>query len=186
MLDLVGWRDIVELWPKFVSGYIEGALEMVVGEDMKRNPLGLRPGGVPVIHQIELLRSELYILSTQNQDESTIEGNIAVLENSNEEMEIQEERLINHVVPVAGDQITTDRQRSAQVLRVRDIPKKRLRYVSQWNGELHVTMSLQQLVMITNTGHKDGREPASLARFIILLGRDKLGGEWPEFHACHK
>ncbi|KAF8454856.1 hypothetical protein BDZ91DRAFT_747059 [Kalaharituber pfeilii] len=162
---VIGYRDMVELWPQFVAGYITQK------ENMARNELKLKPMEVPEIYQMDHLRSEIYVLSTQDQEEGTIEGNIALME---------------RVVPYGGDQLTTNRQRSAQQLRVRDLIHRRLKYISQWNGELHITMCLQQLIMGINMGEKGGREPASLARMILVLGREKLGGEKPEFHACHR
>ncbi|KAF8438218.1 hypothetical protein BDZ91DRAFT_756177 [Kalaharituber pfeilii] len=146
---VIGYRDIVELWPQFVAGYITQSLQGVAEENMARNELKLKPMEVPEIYQMDHLRSEIYVLSTQDQEEGTIEGNIAQL-------------------------------------RVRDLIHRRLKYISQWNSELHIIMCLQQLIMGINMGEKGGHELASLARMILVLGREKLGGEKPEFHAYHR
>jgi hypothetical protein len=89
---------------------------------------GIGPIEMPQLYKVPPGATEMHTMATLQIDESTIDGNIAVLESLVTDqlgMTLQE-LAENRFIPVLGDQMTVSRITSAQFLRIRDVKEHRL------------------------------------------------------------
>jgi hypothetical protein len=176
---------LAEYWPKVARGIICNVLRKHYETEIKES--GEDGYDVPVLHQLEPIRSEVRTLATMKLDESTIEGNIEVLHNIVEQqLGYSLDELVDKVIPVSGDQMTLMRIASAQKLRVRDFDKFRLLWARTQTGLLHLRMAAIHMVYLAHWGRKDGRDPASLAKFAKQLGRTKVDEKTVDLNASHE
>ena len=190
-IDIQSPIAIAHYWPQAVRGHIMRILRTYFGnsidQNRERKKLSPREPSVPAIHCMEVKRSEVFSLPLLDLDESTVEGNAAILEEVVEKhLGVDLEALIGRSVPVAGDQMTTSRQRTAKWLRVRDLPKHQLKWVLPFNGFLHIAFAMCDGVKRAHFGRADGRDQTSLSHFSQLLGRTKVHGTNANFNASHR
>jgi hypothetical protein len=149
---------------------------------------GIGPIQMPVLYKVPQGATDMETLATLQIDESTIDGNIAVLETLvTKQLGLTLDELAEgRMAPVSGDQMTVSRVASAQFLRVRDVEEHRLLWARTLAGMLHTRMALIHAIYLSHPGRPDGRDPASLSKFVKLLGRTKVKEKCPDLNASHE
>jgi hypothetical protein len=84
--------------------------------------VGIGPIQMPVLFKVPPGKSDMHTLATLQIDESTIDGNLAVMESlATDQLGMTLEELAEgRMIPVSGDQMTVARIQSGQFLRIRD------------------------------------------------------------------
>jgi hypothetical protein len=133
---------------------------------------------------IEPHRSDIYTFPVMDLDETTIDGTAKILEAIGRDIDIGLDQLVDRHVDINGDNLTNRNIRSLKELRVRDETAARMEFASVKSGLLHVLMAQVDSVFRCHMGRADGRDPGSLARFISVLGRTRVGPKIQDFNAC--
>jgi hypothetical protein len=143
---------------------------------------------MPHVYRVPKGASDMHTLATLQLDESTIDGNIAVLDAlAKEQLGMTLEELADgRIIPVSGDQMTVARINSAQFLRIRDFKEHRMLWAKTLAGMLHTRMAMIHAIYLSHPGRPDGRDPASLSKFVKLLGRTKIKEKCPDLNASHE
>jgi hypothetical protein len=105
---------------------------------------GIAPNAMPQLYKVPSGASDMHTLATLEIDESTIDGNLAVLEAlESDQLGLTLEELADgrRLIPVSGDQMTVARINSGQFLRIRDFPEHRMLWAKTLAGMPHVPMS---------------------------------------------
>ncbi|KAG9310626.1 hypothetical protein JVU11DRAFT_9194 [Chiua virens] len=127
-------------------------------------------------------RTKQYPLRTSTIDESSITGNIAVINDVYvNQLKMTHEQLADLAIPSINDQATNARIRGAKALRTKDInPFTRLQIIQLCFGLFHLCMNLIWALLHVHRGsiHQVG----SLFYFFALLDRTRLGCEHPDYH----
>jgi hypothetical protein len=157
--------------------------EMKLSEDEAK----IAPIPMPHLYKVPPGASDLHTLATLELDESTIDGNLAVLEAlATGQLGLALDELAeNRTIPVSGDQMTVARIISGQFLRTRDLQEHRMLWAKTLSGMLHTRMAIIHAIYLSHTGRPDGRDPASLSKFVKLLGRTKIREGCPNLNASH-
>jgi hypothetical protein len=158
--------------------------EMKISED----EAGIGPMEMPELYKVPPGKSDMQTLATLQIDESTIDGNLAVMESlATDQLGMTLEELAEgRMIPVSGDQMTVARIQSGQFLRIRDFKEHRMLWAKTLAGMLHTRMALIHAVYLSHPGKPDGRDPASLSKFVKLLGRTKIKDKCPNLNASHE
>lgn len=177
-----------EYFPEAARGHIMDIYRSYFADKLDQNPLKLtkKKPQIPTVHRLPAKKTPIFTLPTLDLDESTLTGNIEILEEIAEDVGASLSSLIGRSVPVAGDQMTTNRIRSAVYQKFRDCPEHNLAWVVPWNGWLHVAFAAADALKRCHLGRSDRLEPASLRRFVELLGRSGLLIPKPDFNALHR
>jgi hypothetical protein len=155
--------------------------EMKTSDENRTAPIGL-----PRVFMIPPTCSDIRTLATMQIDESSIEGNLEVLRAvAEEQFGLTLEQLNDRVIPVSGDQLTVVRITSAQQLRVRDVKEYRMEWAQTVPGLLHTRMAMIHMIYLAHMGRPDGRDPASLWKFVKMLGRTEITAKCPNLNAAH-
>ncbi|KAF9342950.1 hypothetical protein BGX26_006523, partial [Mortierella sp. AD094] len=137
---------------------------------------------VPEINPLPVDTTTTYPLPAQKIDESTLEGNLAILESVREALGLPQSWFDEVKVIVAGDQLTIARLRSLIELRKHDVDSyHKLEWVVPMIQLFHVQMLLGGTILRTHYGSM--KTPGSLAYSSSLLGRKRIQPEKPDFHA---
>jgi hypothetical protein len=96
-----------------------------------------------------------------------------------------EELADNRTIPASGDQMTVARIISGQFLRIRDFKEHRMMWTKTLSRMLHTRMAIIHAIYLSHNGRPDGRDPASLSKFVKLLGRTKIREGCPNLKASH-
>jgi hypothetical protein len=149
---------------------------------------GIAPFEMPVLYKVPPGKSDMQTLATLQIDESTIDGNLAVLESlATDQLGMTLEELAEgRMIPVSGDQMTIARITSGQFLRIRDFKEHRMTWAKTLAGMLHTRMAMIHAIYLSHPGRPDGRDPASLSKFVKLLGRTKIKEKCPNLNASHE
>jgi hypothetical protein len=149
---------------------------------------GIAPFEMPVLYKVPPGKSDMQTLATLQIDESTIDGNLAVLESlATDQLGMTLEELAEgRMIPVSGDQMTVARITSGQFLRIRDFKEHRMTWAKTLAGMLHTRMAMIHAIYLSHPGRPDGRDPASLSKFVKLLGRTKIKEKCPNLNASHE
>jgi hypothetical protein len=119
-------------------------------------------------------------------DESSIEGNLEVLRVvAEKQFGLTLEQLNDRIIPVSGDQLTVVRINSGQHLRIRDEKEYRMEWAQTVPGLLHTRMAIIHMIFLAHMGRPDGRDPASLWKFVRMLGRTEITAKCPNLNAAH-
>jgi len=117
---------------------------------------------------------------------SSIDGNLEVLQVvAEQQFGLTLEQLNERVIPVSGDQLTVVRIASGQQLRVQDQKEYRMEWARTVPGLLHTRMAMIHMIYLTHMGSSDGRDPASLWKFVKMLGRTEISAKCPNLNAAH-
>jgi hypothetical protein len=133
---------------------------------------------------IEPHASDTYTFPVMDLDETTIDGTARILEAIARDVDVELGELVNRHVDINGDNLTNRNIRALQDLRVRDDTAHRMEFASVKPGLLHVLMAVVDCAFRCHMGRPDGRDPGSLARFISVLGRTRVGPKVQDFNAC--
>lgn len=187
-LEMLSFVETQEYFPGAVRGHVMDIIRSYFAESLDQNPLKLtgKEPKIPVVYKLQAKKTPIFTLPTLDLDEATLTGNIDILEEMAEDVGAPVPRLVGRSVPVAGDQMTTNRIRSAIYQKFRDCPEHNLAWVVPWNGWLHVAFAAADALKRCHLGRSDGLEPASLRRFVVLLGRSNLLIPKPDFNALHR
>ena len=127
--------------------------------------------------------TQQFPLRTSTIDESSISGNIAVVNDVyTNQLKMVHEELADQAVHSLNDQSTNARIRGAKALRTKDVnPFTRLQFLHLGFGLFHLTVNLIWALLHIHRGsiHKIG----SLSYFFAVLDRTRLGCEHPDYHA---
>ena len=127
-------------------------------------------------------RTKQYALRTSTIDESSITGNIAVINDVYiNQLQMTHAQLSELVIPSINDQSTNARIRGAKALRIKDVnPFTRIQNLQLGFGLFHLCMNLIWALLHVHRGsiHQVG----SLSYFFALLDRVRLGCEHPDYH----
>jgi hypothetical protein len=149
---------------------------------------GISPFDMPELYKVAPGRSDIQTLATLQIDESTIDGNLAVLESlATDQLGMTLEELAEgRMIPVSGDQMTVARISSGQFLRIRDFKEHQMLWAKTLAGMLHTRMAMIHAIYLSHPGRRDGRDPASLSKFVKLLGRTKIKEKCLNLNASHE
>ncbi|KAF9974798.1 hypothetical protein BGZ75_000697, partial [Mortierella antarctica] len=150
-------------------------------------PEGSAAFAIPVtpIKKLSVEKTSLFPLQTMRLDESTIAGNLAVLERITQVgLQLPKKWFADPKnTIVAGDQMTVSRLLTLKIHRIVDTdPYHSLAWVHPTLQLFHLSMNLCGTIFRTHFGTP--RFPGSLASIIILLGRKRLSKEKQEFKAA--
>ena len=123
-----------------------------------------------------------YPLRTSTLDESSVLGNIAVVNDVYiNQLKLTHEQLVDQAVPSINDQSTNARIWSAKALRTKDInPFTQLQFLQLGFGLFHLCMNLIWALLHVHRGSI--QQVGSLSYFFSLLDRSQLGCEHPDYH----
>jgi hypothetical protein len=177
-------------WAPIAKALMCRVLKRFFPTEMKQSEedAGMAPNTIPHFYRISSGASDMYTLATLDIDEGTIDGNLSVLETlATEQLGLTLEELADRrLIPISGDQMTVARIVSGQFLRIRDFPEHRMLWAKTLSGMLHTRMALIHAIDLSHPGRPDGRDPASLFRFVKLLGRTKIKEGCPDLNASHE
>ncbi|KIJ57647.1 hypothetical protein HYDPIDRAFT_44852 [Hydnomerulius pinastri MD-312] len=127
-------------------------------------------------------RTKQYPLRTSTIDESSVTGNIAVINDVYiTQLKMSHEQLSDMAVPSINDQSTNARIRGAKALRTKDInPFTRLQCLQLGFGLFHLCMNLIWALLHVHRGSIN--QLGSLSYFFAVLDRTRLGCEHPDYH----
>ncbi|GJJ71294.1 hypothetical protein EMPS_07069 [Entomortierella parvispora] len=139
---------------------------------------------MPAIDVLKVVKTKTFPLPTMKIDESTIAGNLAVLENITKiDLGLSDEWFSKTTrdIIVAGDQMTVSRLLSLKVHRmVESDPFGSLGWVHPTFQLFHLQMTLCSTIYKTHLG-ADANTPGSLASFISLLASKGFNTDKPEY-----
>ncbi|KAF8130337.1 hypothetical protein EV363DRAFT_1584323 [Boletus edulis] len=148
-------------------------------EDYKRPPNLLHPERR---RMPKGYRTKQYPVRTSTIDESSITGNIAVINDVYvNQLKMTHAELVDWAIPSINDQSTNARIRGAKALRAKDVnPFTRLQTLQLGFGLFHLCMNLIWALLHVHRGsiHQVG----SLSYFFALLDRTRLGCDHPDYH----
>lgn len=131
-------------------------------------------------------RADMMVGPTLDIDPGTLPGNWDVVEAIGKNFGFKEQDLYNRLMPWNGDLFTSAMENSLKILKTRDIPDCRMRHVDPWPGYLHAGFAqLSEIAALHMGDIKKPWESFSLGLFVVLLGRTKLTGPKPPYHALH-
>ena len=127
-------------------------------------------------------RTKQYRLRTSTIDESSVAGNIAVVNDVYiNQLKMTHEELSGLAVPSINDQSTNARIRGAKALRMKDVNTfTRLQFLQLGFGLFHLTMNLIWALLHVHRGSI--QQVGSLSYFFAVLDRTRLGSEHPDYH----
>ncbi|KIJ05902.1 hypothetical protein PAXINDRAFT_20870 [Paxillus involutus ATCC 200175] len=127
-------------------------------------------------------RTKQYPLRTSTIDESSITGNIAVINDVYiNQLKMTHEQLADQAIPSINDQATNARIRGAKALRTKDVNSfTRLQILQLGFGLFHLCMNLIWALLHIHRGSIN--QVGSLSYFFALLDRTRLGCEHPDYH----
>ncbi|KAG0010976.1 hypothetical protein BGZ81_002467, partial [Podila clonocystis] len=140
---------------------------------------------MPTIDQMSVLKTVAFPLRTMKIDESTIAGNLQVLESiTKTDLHLSDTWFHStRNIIAAGDQMTVARLLSLKMQRAIELdPYGGLEWVHPTPQLFHLQMTLCSTIYKTHLG-ADANTPGSLASFIDLLGSKAFNKEKPEFKA---
>jgi hypothetical protein len=188
--DIVNTEADQQYWSPIAKALMCRVLKRWFPEEMKQSEeaAGIGPITKPQLYKISSGASDMHTLATLDIDEGTIDGNLAVLETlATEQLGLTLDELADgRLIPVSGDQMTIARIVSGQFLRIRDFPEHRMLWAKPLSGMLHTRMAMIHAIYLSHPGRPDGRDPASLSKFVKLLGRTKIKEGCPNLNASHE
>jgi hypothetical protein len=188
--DIVNVEADQKYWSLVAKALMCRVLKKYFPNEMKQSEKEARiaPISMPQLYKITPGASDMYTLATLDIDEGTIDGNIDVLETvATEQLGLTLDGMADgRLIPTSGDQMTVARIVSGQFLRTRDFPEHRMLWVKTLSGMLHTRMALIHAIYLSHPGRPDGRDPASLSKFVKLLGRTKIKEGCPNLNASHE
>ncbi|KAF9423762.1 hypothetical protein BGZ76_003615, partial [Entomortierella beljakovae] len=137
---------------------------------------------------LELKKTEIYPLPTLKIDQSTVEGNVHVIEEYRKILELSKEFFedLNKFIIDGGDQLTKERLDSAIFLRsIDDTRYDRLEWLIPMLQLFHLQMSLCRK-LVKNYFGATANTPGSLHSIIILLGTKRVNQDVNDFHAAEE
>ena len=146
----------------------------------------IKPYPLKTLYQVPIESADIFTLPTLDLDESTIDGNAAILEQLIHEIGVNLKDIQGITIPISGDQMTLSRMRSVQELRIRDIPEHRAQFATPWMGFLHYGFAAIDVVKRCNLGQQGGGDPGSIETMVQLLGRTGILDGKPNFNATHR
>jgi hypothetical protein len=188
--DIVNIQNDQQYWSPIAKALMSRVLKKFFPAEMKQSEedAGIAPNAMPQLYKVPSGASDMHTLATLEIDESTIDGNLAVLEAlASDQLGLTLEELADgRLIPVSGDQMTVARINSGQFLRIRDFPEHRMLWAKTLAGMLHTRMAIIHAIYLSHPGRPDGRDPASLSKFVKLLGRTKIKEGCPNLNASHE
>jgi len=153
---------------------------------VRSSPEGSAALAIPIvpIKKLDIKKTAFFPLQTMRLDESTIAGNLAVLERITQAgLQLPENWFADpENTIVAGDQMTVSRLLTLKIHRIVDAnPYDSLAWVHPTPQLFHLAMNLCGTIFRTHYGSP--QFPGTLASIIILLGRKRLTKEKQEFKA---
>ncbi|ORZ26785.1 hypothetical protein BCR41DRAFT_318866 [Lobosporangium transversale] len=139
----------------------------------------------PSIEPLEVKETKTYPLPALKIDQSTISGNIEILETiMGDTLQLPEEWFTDYTkVIVAGDQLTISRIASLQELRREDRTSfDRMQWAIPVIQLFHLQIVLCGTILRTHYGSFSS--PGSLGFIISMLGRKRLGRDTSNFHVA--
>lgn len=123
-----------------------------------------------------------YPLRTSSIDESSVTGNIAVVNDVYmNQLKMTPEQLSDRAIPSINDQSTNARIRGAKVLRAKDVDSfERLDCIQLAPGLFHLVMNLIWALLHVHRGSANCS--GSLSHFFVVLNRTRLAGPRPDYH----
>lgn len=184
VLEVLRWYRSSTYWRKEAESQVRMVLKKRFEKETNRIS---GSQGRAVYRKIQLHRTEFMVLPTLDIDPGTLPGNVDVVDGVLNVLGLKEFMpiLMDRVTPWNGDLFTAAMLNSVKVLRSRDRPDNRLGFVDPWPGYLHAAFAYLSGIAKLHMGDKKAWEPFSLRLFMDLLGRTKLTGPKPPYHALH-
>ncbi|KAI5781360.1 hypothetical protein DFH27DRAFT_616856 [Peziza echinospora] len=147
----------------------------VAQEKDKTKPVETAPQ-IPVLNQLHVRKSEIYTMPILDMNEARVAANIEIIKAVMKEAGIGlDEGLEDKLVMFKGDWLTARNITKAVFERLEEVkPADSLQWVEPVIGLFHLQMNILKMLMTSHWGN--GKEPASLNRFVMALGRNKSGG----------
>lgn len=185
VLELLGLLNGSEYWRKEAVSQVRMILRTRYPKETFRTTEG---GGSEraSYRLVKVRRADMMVGPTLDIDPGTLPGNWDVVEAIGENFGFKEKDLYDRLMPWNGDLFTSAMQNSLKILKTRDSPECRMRHVDPWPGYLHAGFAQLSAIAALHMGDsKKPWESFSLGLFIVLLGRSKLAGPKPPYHALH-
>ena len=183
-------KPIMEYWPEMFKAHVINICWEVFGAtimgNFKVHGKHLGRGTLPEIYRIPKTKTEIFPLRVFDIDESSIDGNARVIDSILNELAMKPEKLVDSVVFMSGDQMTTTRVRTLKELRIRDKLENRFRFAAPVSGWLHTQMAVADAVLRGHRGRQDGQDPGSINRFATILGRTGISNNVTDFNALDR
>ncbi|KAF8469980.1 hypothetical protein BDZ91DRAFT_791971 [Kalaharituber pfeilii] len=133
--------------------------------------------------RLEPNQTEVYPLPTMDLDETTIDGTASIIEEIRRLAGVTSKEMLGRSMLHAGDQGTLMKVKSLKKMRIRDFIHNRLDDLFRVDGLFHVQMGVVDMMMRAHWGRKDGLDPASMCKFVTVLGRTRVTEEKTEYNA---
>ncbi|KAF9374918.1 hypothetical protein BGX21_003995, partial [Mortierella sp. AD011] len=154
---------------------------------VRSSPEGSITPAIPIVpvKRLDVDKTAVFPLQTMKLDESTIAGNLAVLERITQVgLQLPNSWFVSPKdTIIAGDQMTVSRLLTLKIHRIVDTdPYHSLAWAHPTLQLFHLSMNLCGTIFRTHFGSP--QSPGTLASIIILLGRKRLSKEKQEFKAA--
>ncbi|KAF8475090.1 hypothetical protein BDZ91DRAFT_789320 [Kalaharituber pfeilii] len=183
--DLALGEDTLDYFKKSALGHITSVLEKYYPEAM-RGIFSYWKEEKPkyqALKERKVMKTEIFTLPTMDLNENRIPEVIKILETLAAEVKLpMDEVLANRVVLVEGDWLTIRNVLISMFQRQDDLLENRLSWIEPTVGLFHLQMTILKMILRTHMGST--REPGSLKRFIVLLGRNRVEEKVKDFRAC--
>jgi hypothetical protein len=177
------WPDVLKVHVTNICGEVFGATVM---RSFKVTGKRLRRGTLPEIYRIPKTDNHKFPLRVFDIDESSIEGNARVIDSILNELAVKLTELIDSVLFMSGDQMTTTRVRTLKELRVRNQVENSYRFAAPVSGWLHTQMAVADGVLRAHHGRQDAQDRGSVNRFATVLGRTGISNNVTDVNALHR
>lgn len=116
-------------------------------------------------------------------DQSTVAGNMQVIEEVRNILQLPEDMFAERKIAIAGDLLTVSKFQSLKQRRISEVngsPFERMEWAIPVFQLFHLQMAVVRAIMRTHFGSHD--TPGSLAYNISMLGRKRVGPEAKSYH----
>ena len=145
-IDILRSGTVHKYYEKTLEAHLCILLQKHFNNAISKNPMrGLREKQykLDTFFQIPVVKSEIFTLPTLDLDESTTDGNAAILETLVTSLGFTMGELQKSVIPISRDQMTLSRIRGLKELRVRDRPEHQAGFAEPCRGFLHFAFVLR-------------------------------------------
>jgi hypothetical protein len=150
-----------------------------------RKKFQLDPITVHPINELHPVQSDIYTLPTLDLNEAKIDETIEILKTLHKELDLPLEALNDRVLMVKGDWLTVRNINSALFQRQEAVnDEETFDWIEPVMGLFHLQMNVLKLLIGTHWGRMDGKDVASLQRFVKMVGNNRVKKDSKDFRGC--
>lgn len=153
-------------------------------------PRGRQPGisdpfKMPKIHILSVRKSDIYTLPTLDLNEAKIDETITILGVMSQELDLDLNKMHDRLVMVKGDLLTVRNINRALFQRHEALDDSgTFDFVEPVTGLFHLEMNILRLLVGTYWGRSDGKDIASIQRFVRMVSNNRVKKDGKDFRAC--